>query len=101
MKIPRFYRWGGGGKINDAWSFGYLTGQDNDLVCVEPNIYDKIQTEIALSPVCSTRLLAISAFWVKKYLLRVDQNLGMSRRLRDGNPSKESDNLKRIPCEDH
>ena len=101
MELPRFYRWDGGHIIADAWSFGYMTGQDNDLICVKPNICDKIKAERALSPVCSTRPLAISAFWAKRFLLRIDQNLWSVRRWLYGNPNKESDNQKTIPCGDH
>ncbi len=75
ITIPLFYCWDGGHIIRDAWSFGYMTGQDNDLICVKPNLSDKMKAEIALSPVCSTRLLAISAFWIKRLLIQVDQNL--------------------------
>lgn len=75
MKFPRFYKWSGGHRIPDAWSFGFITGKDHDLICIKPNPSDKIEAEIALSPVCSSKLLAISAFWVKRVLLQVDQNL--------------------------
>lgn len=68
--IPRFYDWG-----EQAWSFGWETGKDNDLVCVKPNLHTSLQGEIALSPVCSNRLLAICAFVIKALLIRIDHNL--------------------------
>jgi len=86
MNQPRFYRWGGGG-VRHTWSFGYLTGKDNDLVCITPNILDKMEAEMVLSPVCVTRPLAISAFVLKKALLRLDGNMGV-RRYSCGNPNK-------------
>jgi len=73
-KFPKFYRWGGGG-IPFKWSFGWLTGRDNDLVCVKPRIYTPVAGEIALSPVCSNRVLAIIAFVMKAILVKVDYNL--------------------------
>ncbi len=86
MDLPKLYRWDGGKIIPDAWSFGYMTGRDHDLICIKPNITDKIVAEIALSPVCSTRLLAISAFILKRVLLRIDENMGARRSSYD-NPN--------------
>ena len=77
--------------IPDTWSFGFITGHDHDLICVKPNLSDKIEAEMVLSPVCSTRLLAISAFVLKRLLLRLDGNMRV-RRYFGGNPSKEYDN---------
>ena len=71
---PKFYRWGGGG-VPFSWSFGWETGVDDDLVCVKPNVQTKIQERVALSPVCSTRLLALLAFAMKAILVRIDRNL--------------------------
>lgn len=88
LKFPSFYRWDGG-ILPDKWSFGYLTGYDEDLICITPNIRDKMEAEIVLSPVCHTRLYAVSAFILKRILLRIDENMGI-RRLNYDNPSKES-----------
>lgn len=88
MRIPKLYRWHCGLGLSDKWSVGYETGQDHDLICILPNILDKIEAEIALSPVCSTRILAISAFCLKHMLLGVDENMGI-RRLPCDNPNKE------------
>lgn len=89
MKItmPRFYCWDGGA-LPDKWSFGYLTGIDNDLVCIYHRMFDKIGAEMALSPVCANRFLAISAFVLKRILLRLDDNVGV-RRSPCGSPNKE------------
>lgn len=73
MKLPKFYRWGGG-PIPYYWSFGWLTGKHNDLVCVKPHIQTE-EEEIALSPVCSNRLVALLAWAAKVILLRTDRNL--------------------------
>ena len=75
IEFPHLYRWDGGRIIPNAYSFGYMTGKDHDLICVKPNLSDNIEAEIALSPVCLTRLLAISAFLVKRLLIQIDQNL--------------------------
>lgn len=88
--MPKFYKWEGN-SIPDSWSFGYLTGKDHDLICIRPNIRDKMEAEMALSPVSANRLLAISAFMLKRLLLRLDENMGV-RRYFGGNPSKEYDN---------
>ncbi len=92
MKIimPHFYRWDGG-SLPDKWSFGYLTGSDNDLICTKPDVSDKIEAEMVLSPVCASRFLAISAFVLKRILLRLDDNMGIRRSLY-GNPNKGFDN---------
>ncbi len=74
MGLPRFYRWGGGG-VSFSWSFGWRTGKDNDLICIKPQIDTPIAGEIALSPVCSNRFLAVSAFAMKAILVRIDHNL--------------------------
>jgi hypothetical protein len=52
-----------------------MTGIDHDLICVKPNLTDKIEAETALSPVGSTRFLAISAFLIKRLLIKIDLNL--------------------------
>jgi len=70
----KFYRWGGGG-VKHRWSFGWLTGIDNDLVCVSPNVRTRAMEYIALSPVCFNRLLALIAFLLKVLLFRLDWNL--------------------------
>ena len=89
-KFPNLYRWGGG-ILPDKWSCGYLTGCDYDLVCIVPDSIDKMTAEIVLSPVCSNRLYAISAFILKRILLRIDENMGI-RRLPCDNPNKEYGN---------
>ena len=71
MNIPNLYKWDGG-ILPTKWSFGYLTGCDKDLVCIAPDISDKMEAEIALSPVCRTRLYAILALVLKRLLLRLD-----------------------------
>ena len=91
MNLPKLFRWNSGGILGDKWSFGYLTGSDHDLICIKPNIGDKMEAEIALSPVCTTRLLAISAFASKRILLRLDDNM-TARKSFCGNPNKEYDN---------
>ena len=74
MRLPRFYDWGGC-EISRTWSFGWLTGKDNDLVCVRPDIHTPIAGEVALSPICSNLLLAFFAFVIKAILVRIDCNL--------------------------
>ena len=70
---PRFYRWGGPKAYR--WAFGWETGEDGDLVCMRRVALTKVEGEIALSPVCSNRLLAFFAFIMKRILTEVDLNL--------------------------
>ena len=72
--MPTLFKWGGN-SIPDSWAFGYLTGKDHDLICVRSNIKDKKKAEIALSPVCVNRPLAILAFVFKRLLLKLDENI--------------------------
>ncbi len=74
MRLPRFYDWGGGG-VPYSWSFGWLTGEDDDLVCVLPIVKTKTLGELSLSPVSSNRLLALLGFACKLILLKVDKNI--------------------------
>ena len=74
MHIPKFYHWENRDG-SSVWAFGWETGRDNDLICVKRNVQTTVVAELALSPVCSTRLLAILAFAIKLILLGIDQNL--------------------------
>ena len=85
MKSPKFYDWGGGG-LPYTWSFGWLTGKDNDLVCVLPEVKTHEDGEVSLSPVCSNRLSALIAFVCKFMLLRLDHNIRFRRCFYD-NPN--------------
>jgi len=72
---PKFYRWGGGG-VKYTWSYGWLTGIDNDLICVKRGVSKSLPTADAfLSPVCSTKLLALWAFLLKALVVRIDHNV--------------------------
>lgn len=74
--LPKFYRWEAG--RNSDWSFGWLTGKDNDLICIKPHILtDQAEPtlSIILSPICSNRFLALCAFIMKVSLVRIDPNL--------------------------
>ncbi len=73
MKVPRFYRWGGG--VSYKWSFGWLAGLDNDLVCILPIVITRERECYALSPVCSSRPLAFIAMTLKAILLKIVWNL--------------------------
>ena len=69
--MPEFMDWGGNGWLGaHKWSFGWWTGPDGDLLCVFPHISFSQQAEDALSPVCSTRFLAVFYFILKRLLLR-------------------------------
>ena len=72
--LPKFYRWGGGG-VEYTWSFGWLTGKDSDLVCIKEDVQTEQEAELVLSPVCTSRLLALFGFICKLSLLRIDKNL--------------------------
>ncbi len=73
-KLPHFFRWGS----NSDVSFGWQTGQNNDLICLRPRISIELKEpalSVLLSPICSNRFLALFAFIVKVLLVRIDQNL--------------------------
>jgi len=57
------------------WILGWLTGIDNDLVCIFPNIQTRVMEHWTLSPVCSNWLLALTAFLIKRLLFLIDENL--------------------------
>jgi len=69
MNTPVFFTWGGGG-IKYRYSFGWWTGLDNDLICVIPIVETKEQGEVFLSPSCSSKLMAVIAFFIKRYRIR-------------------------------
>lgn len=69
-----FFRWGGG-PTSYHWTFGWWTGPDEDLHCVIPCASTDSIAEMALSPVCSNRFLAVLAFLAKRFLLAVDLTL--------------------------
>lgn len=73
-KLPRFYRWGGGG-VPFRWSFGWFTGVDNDLVCVSPTVKTRSKENHLLSPVYPNRFLAFVAIVMKALLVKIDWNL--------------------------
>ncbi len=77
---PRFQAWG---PVSQRWmwSIGWWTGPDKDLLCVVPSAQTSSAAEIALSPVCDSRVLALLAFCLKAALLRIDHNA--IRKLRE------------------
>ena len=65
---------------NTRWILGWMTGIDNDLICIKPNVQNRVMEHYALSPVCSSWLLAFFAFLAKRFLLVFDQNInGLER----------------------
>lgn len=74
VSLPEFVAWGGG-PVKTRWSLGWWTGPDDDLLCVVPSLYDRDHAELALSPVCSNRLLAVLAFLLKRLLFAIDDNV--------------------------
>lgn len=71
---PEFMRWGGGG-VSWKWSFGWWTGPDGDLLCVLPDLRDSLQSELALSSVCTNRAVAVLCFLMKRLLCKWDENM--------------------------
>ena len=74
MRLPEFYRWDGG-ELPSVWSFGWWKGKDDDLLCVNPKAISSTEAEMALSPVCSNRLLALLGFICKLVLIKIDKNI--------------------------
>ena len=58
----------------DEWAVGWLTGPDNDLICVR-RVATNVEGQIALSPLNESPLLAALGFVLKRTLLAVDNNL--------------------------
>lgn len=78
--IARFHSWDNRSSLGWIhWAFGWRTGIDNDLICVFPNVKTRVLEHYALSPVCPNRLLALTAFIVKRLLFILDPDL-QSRR---------------------
>ena len=74
IKIPSFHCWDNPKPVGKHWAFGWLTGIDNDLICVFPRIKTRVMEHWALSPVHSFRLLSLLAFVAKRFLFAVDRN---------------------------
>lgn len=72
--MPEFMRWGGG-EMAWKWSYGWWTGPDGDLLCAVSEAKTSIRAEIALSPVCSNRFLAVLCFLLKRLVLKWDKNV--------------------------
>jgi hypothetical protein len=74
--MPKFHPWG------DGWSFGWLTGRDNDLICVTRLLSESNATQAnwVLSPVCGNRLLAFLAFALKATTVILDRNVQAALR---------------------
>jgi len=70
-----FFPWGYDPKehVND-WSFGIITGPDNDLICVKKAVSNGHAFAL-LSPVCKSRFLAFISFLCKCIAVRWDKNV--------------------------
>lgn len=73
-KLPQFHCWDNPQPVGKHWAFGWLTGIDNDLICIFPNIQTRVMENWALSPVHSRRIVAFLAFIAKRFLFLVDCN---------------------------
>ncbi|MCH7783572.1 hypothetical protein IID62_10965 [candidate division KSB1 bacterium] len=60
--------------LRDRYTFGWLTGEDKDLVCVKPITANHF-AEKALSPVCTNRIYAVLGFILKRILVSIDRNI--------------------------
>jgi len=76
-KFPSFFRWAGDEilKQGDRWSLGWWTGRDGDSHLILPNIKDIGMEDLILSPVCKSRPMALTAFILKLFLVKVDENV--------------------------
>ena len=63
-----------GGSLPDKYCCGYLTGGEEDLICVKPCNTNQ-DAEAHLSPIASCRVLAITGFALKWLLSRFDENM--------------------------
>jgi len=83
MSNPFFHLWDNPKPVGKSWAFGWLTGIDNDLVCVFPDVISRVQEHYTLSPVCPNRLLALIAFSIKRLLFLFDPDLQCRRHEKD------------------
>ena len=74
-KLPYSYCWDNPKPVGKHWASGWLTGIDNDLICVYPNVTTRVMEHWALSPTSHSRLLALIAFLAKRLLFAIDHNL--------------------------
>ncbi len=82
--MARFYSWDNRPSLGWIhWAFGWKTGIDDDLICVFPNVNSRVQENYTLSPVCSNRVLALTAFIVKRLLFRLDPDLQYRKHEKD------------------
>ena len=72
---PRFHCWDNPPPVGKHYTFGWLTGIDNDLICVFPNVKTRVLGHWTLSPVHPNRLVSFIAFTEKRFLFLVDHNL--------------------------
>ena len=73
--MPKFYCWDNPKPVGKRWAFGWLTGIDDDLICLYPNVDTRVMEHWTLSPVHPRRIVALLAFIAKRFLFLVDENM--------------------------
>jgi len=58
----------------DEWAMGWVTGPDQDMICVK-RVSTNVEAQIAMSPTNESPFLAVLGFLLKRLLLAVDNNL--------------------------
>lgn len=96
VSLPEFVAWGGG-PVKTRWSLGWWTGPEGDLLCVIPKVRSHCLAELALSPACSNRLLALISFLLKIALFAIDDNLATARKFDYDTPNTESHSWTECP----
>ncbi|MBA7698064.1 hypothetical protein ES703_106738 [subsurface metagenome] len=73
--MPKFHCWDNPKPVGKHWAFGWLTGIDNDLMCIYPSVTTRVMEHWTLSPVSHSPIMALLAFLTKRFLFLIDHNL--------------------------
>lgn len=63
------------GELGIKWGYGYWTGPDSDLLCIQKDCKTNYTASIFLSPICNSWFEAVIAFILKKLLSKIDGNM--------------------------
>ena len=74
-KLPRFHCWDNPPPEGKHWAFGWLTGIDNDLICIFPQVKTRVIESWTLSPTSYSKFLSFLGFIAKRLLFCIDYNL--------------------------
>lgn len=64
--IPEWWIAGGGPGVPIVYGYGYWTGPDDDLLCVQPGIKTSKEAERLLSPLSKWKFIALIKYYLKR-----------------------------------